>query len=55
MSFAALIRSTVSALGFAMRPQLSLAATFAGAVNMAAITFSANIESEFTMLAFQLN
>jgi hypothetical protein len=55
MSFAALIRSTVSALGLAMSLQLSFAATSAGAVNMTAITFSANIKSYLTMFAFEFN
>ena len=45
MSLAALIRSTVSALGLAMSYQLSLTATVAAAVQMTAITFSAKIES----------
>jgi hypothetical protein len=44
MSFATLIRGTVSALGLAMSLQLSLTATAAGAVYMAAITFSANMK-----------
>jgi hypothetical protein len=44
MSFAALFRSTVLALGLAMSNQLSLTATAAGAINMTAITFSANIK-----------
>jgi hypothetical protein len=45
MSLAALIRSTVSALGLAMSIQLSFTATSAGAVKMTAITFSADIKS----------
>jgi hypothetical protein len=44
MSFAALIRGTVSALGLAMRLYLSFTTTAAGAVCMTAITFSANIK-----------
>jgi hypothetical protein len=55
MGFAALIRSTVFALGLAMSLQLSFTAASAGAVEMTAITFSANIKSELTMFAFQLN
>jgi hypothetical protein len=45
MSLAALIRGAVSALGLAMSLQLSFTATAAGAVEMTAITFSANIKS----------
>jgi len=45
MGFAALIRSTVSALGLAMSLHLSFTTTAAGAVDMTAITFSANIKS----------
>jgi hypothetical protein len=45
MGLAALIRSTVSALSLAMRLHLSFTATAAGAVEMTAITFSANIKS----------
>jgi hypothetical protein len=45
MGFAALIRSTVSALILAMRLHLSFKTTAVGAVNMTAITFSANIKS----------
>jgi hypothetical protein len=45
MSFTALFRSTVFALILAMRLDLSFMATAAGAINMAAITFSANIKS----------
>jgi hypothetical protein len=45
MSFATLIRGTVSALGLATSLQLSFTATAAGAVNMTAITFSANMKS----------
>jgi hypothetical protein len=55
MSFAALFRSTVSALGLAMGLHLSFTATAAGAVEMTAITFSANIKSQLTMFAFQFN
>jgi hypothetical protein len=45
MSFAALIRGAVLALGLAMSLQLSSTATAAGAVNMTMIAFSANIKS----------
>jgi len=45
MSFAALIRGTVSALGLAMSLQLSFMATVAGAIDMTAITSSADIKS----------
>jgi hypothetical protein len=45
MGLAALFRSTVSALGLAMRYHLSFTATAAGAVQMTAITFSTNIKS----------
>jgi hypothetical protein len=45
MSFAALIRSTVLALGLAMGLPLSFTTAAAGTVNMAAITFSANNKS----------
>jgi hypothetical protein len=45
MGFAALIRGPVLALGLAMSLQLSFTTTAAGAVNMTAITFSANIKS----------
>jgi hypothetical protein len=45
MSLTALIRSTVSALGFAMSHQLSYMATAAGAIQMTAITISANMKS----------
>jgi hypothetical protein len=55
MGLAALIRSTVSALGFAVSYQLSFKATATGAIEMTAITFSANIESQLTMFAFQFN
>jgi hypothetical protein len=53
MNSAALIRGTVSALSLAMSLQLSFTTTSAGAVNMPAITFSANIKSLPTMLAFK--
>jgi hypothetical protein len=55
MGFTALFRSTVFALILAMRLDLSLAATSTGAINMAAITFSANIKAQLTMFAFQFN
>jgi len=55
MSLAALVRGTVSTLGLTMRLQLGLAATSTAAVNMAAITFSANIKPYFTMGALQFN
>jgi hypothetical protein len=55
MGFAALFRSTVSALGLAMSLQLSFTATAAGAVEMTSITFSANIISSLTMFTFQFN
>jgi protein-S-isoprenylcysteine O-methyltransferase Ste14 len=45
MGFTALFRSTVLALGLAMRLHLSFTATAAGAVKMTAITFSAKIKS----------
>jgi hypothetical protein len=55
MGLAALIRSTVLALSLAMRLHLSVTTTAAGAVDMTAVTFSANIKSYFTMVAFQFN
>jgi hypothetical protein len=55
MGFAALVRSTVLALSLAMRLHLSFMTTAVGAVEMTAITFSANIKSYFTMVAFQFN
>jgi hypothetical protein len=45
MDFAALIRSTVSALSLEMSLHLSFTTTAVGAVDMTAITFSANIKS----------
>jgi hypothetical protein len=45
MGLAALIRSTVSALSLEMSLHLSFTTTAVGAVEMTAITFSANIKS----------
>jgi hypothetical protein len=55
MGLAALIGGTVPALSLAMRPYLSFTTTAAGAVEMTSITFSANIKSSLTMIAFQFN